>query len=54
MSAKMGRPKLDNPKSERLYIRVTPEEKVRIYNFAKENGYTLLELLYRGIESVKK
>ena len=54
MSAKMGMPKLDNPKSERLYIRVTPEEKLQIYDFAKRTGYTLLELLYKGIESVKK
>ena len=54
MSPKIGRPKVDNPKSERLYIRVTPEEKVQIYKFAKENGFTLLELLYKGIESVKK
>lgn len=54
MSSKIGRPKLDNPKAERLYIRVTPEEKLQIYEFARKNGYTLLELLKRGIESVKK
>ena len=54
MSSKMGRPKVDNPKKERLYIRVTPQEKIEIYEFAKKNGYTLLELLKKGIESVKK
>lgn len=54
MSAKMGRPKVEHPKSERLYIRVTPEEKIQIHEFARKSGYTLLELLYRGIESVKK
>lgn len=54
MSSKIGRPKADNPKTERLYIRATPEEKVQIYEFAQKNGYTLLELLKKGIESVKK
>ncbi len=54
MSPKTGRPKSDNPKSQRLFIRVTPEEKAEIYNFAKKSGYTLLELLKKGIESVKK
>lgn len=54
MSPKTGRPKSDNPKSQRLFIRVTPEEKTEIHEFAKKHGYTLLELLKKGIESVKK
>ena len=54
MSPRTGRPKSDDPKSQRLFIRVTPEEKVEIYDFARKNGYTLLELLKKGIESVKK
>ena len=33
---------------------LTPEEKAEIYDFARKNGYTLLELLKKGIESVKK
>lgn len=54
MSPAIGRPKSDNPKSQRLFIRVTPEEKAEIYEFARSSGYTLLELLKKGIESVKK
>ena len=54
MSPTMGRPKIEKPKSQRLFIRVTPQEKAEIYRFAKENGYTLLELLKKGIEAVKK
>lgn len=54
MSPKIGRPKIENPKTERLYIRVTPEEKAQIYDFVQKSGYTLLELLEKGIESVKK
>ena len=54
MSPRTGRPKSEDPKSQRLFIRVTPEEKAEIYDFARKNGYTLLELLKKGIESVKK
>lgn len=47
MSPKTGRPKSDNPKSQRLFIRVTPEEKAEIYDFAKKSGYTLLDVALR-------
>ena len=47
-----GRPKSDNPKTERLFIRVTPKEKNEIQDFTKKTGYTLLELLKLGIASV--
>lgn len=48
-----GRPKLDNPKSERLYIRVTKEEKDEIMDFSNKTGYTLLEFIKIGIEKIK-
>ena len=54
MSPTQGRPRIDNPKTERLFIRVTPEEKERIQSFAKEHGCSLLELIKRGIEALKK
>lgn len=54
MTPSQGRPRIDNPKTERLFIRVTPKEKEEIYSFAQEKGYTLLELIYMGIEAVKK
>lgn len=47
------RPPIDNPKSDRLYIRVTPEEKEEIHDFAKKTGYSLLDLIYKGIEAIK-
>ena len=53
MSPRSGRPKSDNPMNDRLYIRVTKEEKEEINRFSKENGYTLLELIRIGIEKVK-
>lgn len=54
MSPRMGRPPSDNPKTERLFIRVTPNEKKEIQEFAKKSGYGLLEILKIGIETVRK
>lgn len=54
MSPRNGRPPLDNPKSERLFIRVTPDEKRKIQEFVKSSEYGLLDLIKIGIETVKK
>lgn len=54
MSSRMGRPPLDNPKSERITMRVTPDEKTEIMQFSKESKKGLLELLKIGIKTVKK
>lgn len=53
MSPRTGRPKKDNPMSERLHIRVDPKEKKEIMKFSFESGYSLLELIKIGIEKVK-
>ncbi len=54
MALRTGRPKSDNPMNDRLYIRITTQEKEAITKFAKENGYTLLELIRIGVEKVKE
>lgn len=54
MSPRTGRPKSDNPKTERLFIRVTPDEKKEIQDFSAKSGYGLLELLKMGIEALKR
>lgn len=54
MSPSQGRPHIENPKSERLYIRVTPSEKAEIQAVSKETGLSLLELIRKGIQAVKK
>ena len=54
MSPTQGRPRIENPKTESLFIRVTPQEKEEIQSFSKESGYTLLALIRKGIEAVKK
>lgn len=53
MSPKKGRPYSDNPKNERLFIRVTSEEKAEIQKDAKELQMSLLELLKLGVRSAK-
>lgn len=54
MSPHKGRPKSDNPKDDRIYIRVTKGEKKDIMNFSSKSGYSLLELIRIGIEKVKE
>lgn len=54
MSPKMGRPPVDNPKTDRFNIRVTPEEKKEILEFSKKSGKGLLDLLRIGIDAVKE
>ncbi len=54
MSTRTGRPKSDDPKSERLYIRVTPKQKEEIFSFCRQNGYTLLALIQKGMETAKQ
>lgn len=39
--------------NDRLYVRVTKEEKQEIMKFSSENGYTILELVRLGIEKAK-
>lgn len=54
MCPRMGRPVSDNPKSTRIEIRITPQEKKEMQDFAKKSGHSMLELLRIGIETVKQ
>lgn len=54
MAPSSGRPPIENPKNERLYIRVTPGEKAEIMEFANKYGYSLLNLIRKGMEAAKK
>ena len=38
MSPTQGRPKIENPKTERLYIRITPEERRKFNSSANPQG----------------
>lgn len=54
MSVKKGRPLSDNPMNTRLSIRITQSEKDEIMAFAKKHKMTLLQIVRKGIEAVKK
>lgn len=54
MAPSQGRPKSENPKTERLFIRVTPKEKAEIQDFTRKSGLSLLELIRKGMKAVKK
>lgn len=53
MSPRTGRPKVYNPMNERLYVRVSKQEKDEIMKFSSESGYSILELIRAGIEKLK-
>ena len=53
MSPRTGRPKTENPKNERLHVRVTKEEKEKIMKFSSESGFSILEIIRAGIEKLK-
>lgn len=53
MSPRTGRPKVENPMNDRIYVRVTREEKEKIIKFSSESGYSILELIRFGIEKLK-
>lgn len=54
VSPRTGRPKVDNPKTERLYIRVSPDEKKDIQDFVKKSGQGLLDIIKIGISALKQ
>lgn len=54
MAQTRGRPPIENPKSDRFFIRVTPQEKAEIYAAARSTGYSLLDLIKKGIEAVQE
>lgn len=39
--------------NDRIYVRVTREEKEKIMKFSSESGYSILELIRFGIEKLK-
>ena len=53
MSPRTGRPKSENPMNDRIYVRVTKQEKKEIMVFSSESGYSILELIRIGIEKIR-
>ena len=54
MSPRTGRPKSDNPKSERIEIRMTKEELGRLNACAKQLEVSKTDVLMKGLALVEK
>lgn len=52
--AKMGRPKLDDPKSYKVTVRFSDEEKKVLESYAESHGLTKAQVLKSGFELLVK
>ncbi len=51
--AERGRPKSDNPRSEKVNLRLTPEEKARLEKYAKSVGRTKTQVLMEAFSEME-
>ena len=54
MCAKMGRPKIDNPKSTKLSVRIDNKTLAKLDFVAETNSVTRVEALRQGIDFLYK
>lgn len=54
MSPRTGRPRIDNPKSERITVRLDKEHFEILSNYCKENHVERAEAIRQGIKRLKK
>lgn len=52
MSPRMGRPPVDNPKSQQYRIRLTEEEVRKLEYCCKQTGKTKADVLREGLERI--
>ena len=52
LSPRMGRPKIDNPKSEQIKIRATGQDKELLNKCCEKTGMTQYEVIMEGINKV--
>lgn len=52
--AKMGRPRLENPRSERIFIRLTKDEHTDITEYASNHNLTITQTLVRGFNKLRE
>lgn len=48
--AKVGRPKIENPKVNKISVRLSDEEHEKLIEFAKEHSMTKAEAFKKGLE----
>ena len=52
--ARMGRPKLENPRSEGVFIRLTKDEHTDITEYASSNDLTITQTLVQGFRKLQE
>jgi len=52
--ARTGRPRLENPRKEGVFIRLTQQEHVEIKAYAAEHNLTITQTLVEGFNTLKK
>ena len=50
--ARMGRPKLENPRSEGVFIRLTKDEHTDITEYASSHDLTITQTLVQGLSLI--
>lgn len=54
MSPRTGRPPIENPKSERITVRLDKEHSEILNNYCRKNGVERAEAVREGIKRLKK
>lgn len=52
--ARMGRPKLENPRSEGAFIRLTKDEHTDITEYASSHDLTITQTLVQGFRKLQE
>ena len=52
--ARMGRPKLENPRSEGVFIRLTKDEHTDITEYASSHDLTITQALVQGFRKLQE
>lgn len=52
--ARMGRPKLENPRSEGVFIRLTKDEHTDITEYANSHDLTVTQTLVQGFRKLQE
>ena len=53
MSPRTGRPKIENPKSERITVRLGDEESIILHQYCEQEQIERAEAIRRGIKKLK-
>jgi len=50
--AKTGRPRLENPRSKRVFIRLTEDEHTAVLEYAREHNLTITQTMVEGFRAL--